>query len=112
MWKDLIVMCLEWKIMTVCDLCTGVRSFWTREHHHLHSFLGQGGQFGQQLRKNLACEWAMENIRSEWPVREPEKVVSLAMFLCMTASSYISRQVICVNGRMTVNRFFPTANVN
>ncbi|KAI4382817.1 hypothetical protein MLD38_008730 [Melastoma candidum] len=96
-----------------------------------------------QLTKNLACEWAKDNIRSNsiapWYIKtslvehllgnkefyegmisrtplervgEPEEVASLAAFLCMPASSYITGQVICVDGGMTVNGFFPTAKVN
>ncbi|XP_057979939.1 tropinone reductase homolog At5g06060-like isoform X1 [Malania oleifera] len=91
-----------------------------------------------QLTKNLACEWAKDNIRSNcvapWyiktslvedalgnkefleavvsrtPLRrpgEPEEVSSLVAFLCLPAASYITGQVICVDGGMTVNGFYP-----
>ncbi|KAI4382818.1 hypothetical protein MLD38_008731 [Melastoma candidum] len=96
-----------------------------------------------QITKNLACEWAKDNIRSNsiapWYIKtslvehllenkefydgvisrtplqrvgEPEEVASLAAFLCMPASSYITGQVISVDGGMTVNGFFPTAKIN
>ncbi|KAJ9698511.1 hypothetical protein PVL29_007540 [Vitis rotundifolia] len=89
-----------------------------------------------QLTKNLACEWAKDNIRSNavapWyiktpmveqmlanqafleevinraPLRrvgDPKEVSSLVAFLCLPASSYITGQIICVDGGMTVNGF-------
>ncbi|XP_057979935.1 tropinone reductase homolog At5g06060-like isoform X2 [Malania oleifera] len=92
-----------------------------------------------QLTKNLACEWAKDNIRSNcvapWYIRtplvehalgnkemlegiisrtplrrpgEPEEVSSLVAFLCLPAASYITGQVICVDGGLTVNGFYPS----
>uniref|UniRef100_A0A5B6YVI8 Tropinone reductase n=1 Tax=Davidia involucrata TaxID=16924 RepID=A0A5B6YVI8_DAVIN len=92
-----------------------------------------------QLTKNLACEWAKDNIRTNaiapWYIRtslveqvlndkeyleevlsrtpmrrlgEPKEVSSLVAFLCLPASSYITGQIICVDGGMTVNGFDPT----
>ncbi|KAJ9698509.1 hypothetical protein PVL29_007539 [Vitis rotundifolia] len=89
-----------------------------------------------QLTKNLACEWAKDNIRSNavapWyiktpmveqmlanqafleevinraPLRrvgDPKEVSSLVAFLCLPASSYITGQIICVDGGVTVNGF-------
>ncbi|ONK62192.1 uncharacterized protein A4U43_C07F1330 [Asparagus officinalis] len=84
-----------------------------------------------QLTKCLACEWAKDNIRtngicpgvintplvenapdfksreaSRTPLGrngEPEEVAALAAFLCLPAASYISGQIICVDGARTVN---------
>ncbi|ERN00954.1 hypothetical protein AMTRI_Chr04g187530 [Amborella trichopoda] len=91
-----------------------------------------------QITKNLACEWAKDNIRTNsvapWfiktplvedflqvkgitegiiartPMRrmgEPEEVSSLVAFLCLPAASYITGQIICVDGGMTVNGWYP-----
>ncbi|XP_010557238.1 PREDICTED: tropinone reductase homolog At1g07440-like isoform X1 [Tarenaya hassleriana] len=88
-----------------------------------------------QLARNLACEWASDNIRvnavapgviatplaeavydeefkkivtSRKPLGrfgEPKEVSSLVAFLCMNAASYITGQTICVDGGLTVNGF-------
>ncbi|KAJ0088356.1 hypothetical protein Patl1_31819 [Pistacia atlantica] len=85
-----------------------------------------------QVTKNLACEWAKDNIRtntvSPWATRtkpidpnhpasvaykriiadtpmarlaEPNDISSLVSFLCMPAASYITGQVIVVDGGYT-----------
>ncbi|WCJ20459.1 NAD(P)-binding Rossmann-fold superfamily protein [Euphorbia peplus] len=92
-----------------------------------------------QLTKNLACEWAKDNIRvncvAPWFIRTPlteldlgyepflnaitsrtpmgrvgeaEEVSSMVAFLCLPEASYITGQIICVDGGMAVNGFYFT----
>ncbi|KAJ4842460.1 hypothetical protein Tsubulata_001814 [Turnera subulata] len=89
-----------------------------------------------QLTKNLACEWAKDNIRTNsvapWLIKTPlvqqslenemflaaveartpmrrvgeaKEVSSIVAFLCLPAASYITGQVICVDGGLSVNGF-------
>ncbi|MBA0873238.1 hypothetical protein Goshw_029937 [Gossypium schwendimanii] len=89
-----------------------------------------------QLTKNLACEWAKDNIRTNcvapWYIRtslvehllekkefmekvisrtplervgEPEEVSSMVAYLCLPAASYITGQIVSVDGGFTVNGF-------
>ncbi|XP_030925366.1 tropinone reductase homolog isoform X1 [Quercus lobata] len=94
-----------------------------------------------QITKNLACEWAKDNIRvntvAPWGVNtnqnpavrssipasryefhsflivrtplgrlaEPNEISSVVAFLCLPAASYITGQVICVDGGYTVTGF-------
>ncbi|KAG6769509.1 hypothetical protein POTOM_025148 [Populus tomentosa] len=86
-----------------------------------------------QLTRNLACEWAKDNIRantvapggirttadpdvgeaysdmySRIPISrigEPNEVSSLVVFLCLPTASYINGQVICVDGGLTARAF-------
>ncbi|KAF5182606.1 Tropinone reductase-like protein [Thalictrum thalictroides] len=94
-----------------------------------------------QVTKNLACEWAKDNIRANsiapglirtvmteralksehfmntfnslTPLRrpgEPKDVSSLVAFLCLPAASYITGQIICVDGGITVNGSYSTGS--
>ncbi|KAE8729456.1 Tropinone reductase-like protein [Hibiscus syriacus] len=52
----------------------------------------------------------LEEVYSRTPLRrlgDPTEVSSLVAFLCMPASSYITGQIICVDGGMSVNGFDP-----
>ncbi|XP_011023544.1 PREDICTED: tropinone reductase homolog At1g07440-like isoform X1 [Populus euphratica] len=89
-----------------------------------------------QLTRNLACEWAQDNIRvnavAPWFIRtplttpslddenilkevfnrtpmrrvgEPGEVSSVVAFLCLPAPGFLTGQVICIDGGMSVNGF-------
>ncbi|XP_062095506.1 tropinone reductase homolog At5g06060-like [Humulus lupulus] len=93
-----------------------------------------------QITKNLACEWAKDNIRANavapgltrttmlenyseddnlekgalgqfidrTPIRrlgEPNEISSMVVFLCLPAASFVTGQVITVDGGFTVNAF-------
>ncbi|KAK1311691.1 hypothetical protein QJS10_CPA07g00126 [Acorus calamus] len=90
-----------------------------------------------QVTKNLACEWAKDNIRINCvapgfvetvlakpilddkryngvtrrvPLRrigQPEEISSMVAFLCLPAASYVTGQTIFVDGGITVNGFYP-----
>ncbi|PPS06444.1 hypothetical protein GOBAR_AA14231 [Gossypium barbadense] len=81
-----------------------------------------------QLAKYLSCDWARDNIRvnaiyfevnkeglevtlNRTPLGrlgQPKEVSAMVAFLCLPAASYITGQVICVDGGMSVNGlFFP-----
>lgn len=59
----------------------------------------------------LANEKFVEDVISRTPLRrigEPKEVASAVVFFCLPAASYITGQVISVDGGMTVNGFYPT----
>ncbi|MCL7040303.1 hypothetical protein MKW94_002494 [Papaver nudicaule] len=52
-----------------------------------------------------------ERVITRTPIRrigEPSDVSPLVAFLCLPGASYITGQIICVDGGFTVNGFFPT----
>ncbi|KAG6629165.1 tropinone reductase homolog At5g06060-like [Carya illinoinensis] len=52
----------------------------------------------------------LEEVYSRTPLGrlgDPKEVSSLVAFLCLPASSYITGQIICVDGGMSVNGFYP-----
>ncbi|RZC43462.1 hypothetical protein C5167_036413 [Papaver somniferum] len=60
--------------------------------------------------QNLQVEGIPEYIIARTPMRrlgDPNEVSSLVAFLCLPTASYITGQVICVDGGFTVNGFFP-----
>ncbi|KAG4985322.1 hypothetical protein JHK86_033013 [Glycine max] len=53
----------------------------------------------------------LEEVYSRTPLRrlgDPAEVSSLVAFLCLPASSYITGQIICIDGGVSVNGFHPT----
>lgn len=52
----------------------------------------------------------MEEVLSCTPLGRlgnPTEVSALVAFLCLPASSYITGQIICVDGGMTISGFYP-----
>ncbi|PKU83683.1 tropinone reductase homolog At5g06060 [Dendrobium catenatum] len=110
------------------------------EHYFMHAWCVTISRAMNQLTRNLALEWAKDNIRANCiapgaiitplllsyyeakggripkvenmgiPLGrpgEPLEVATVAAFLCMSASSYITGQVIVADGGLTMSRFVP-----
>ncbi|GAB4858587.1 hypothetical protein Ancab_010060 [Ancistrocladus abbreviatus] len=62
--------------------------------------------------KRLDTEEFQEALKSRTPLRragEPNDVSSVVAFLCLPASCYVTGQIICIDGGLSANGFFPTA---
>ncbi|KAI3945721.1 hypothetical protein MKW98_022995 [Papaver atlanticum] len=62
------------------------------------------------LEPRLQDKEYVDTIIARTPIRrigEPKDVSSLVAFLCLPAASYITGQVICVDGGFSVNGFYP-----
>lgn len=58
----------------------------------------------------LSNEEYLEEVYSCTPLcrlGDPTEVSSLVAFLCLPASAYITGQIICVDGGMSINGFYP-----
>lgn len=63
------------------------------------------------LFKVLSNKDYLEEVYSRTPLErlgDPAEVSSVVAFLCLPASSYITGQIICVDGGMSINGFSPT----
>ncbi|KAI3961959.1 hypothetical protein MKX01_028385 [Papaver californicum] len=62
-------------------------------------------------KQNLEVEGIEDYIIARTPMRRlgnPNEVSCLVAFLCLPSASYITGQIICIDGGFTVNGFFPT----
>ena len=62
----------------------------------------------------LAIKEYVDEIMIRTPIKriaEAHEVSSLVTFLCLPAASYITGQVICVDGGVTVNGFQPSIRI-
>ena len=63
-----------------------------------------------RLLQVLSNREYLEEVYDRTPLHrlgDPAEVSSLVAFLCLPASSYITGQIICVDGGMSVNGFCP-----
>ncbi|KAL8162679.1 hypothetical protein V2J09_014168 [Rumex salicifolius] len=61
--------------------------------------------------KRLEDESFSRSLKSRVPLERigvPHEVSSVVAFLCLPASSYLTGQVLCIDGGLTANGFFPT----
>ncbi|RZC93511.1 hypothetical protein C5167_007321 [Papaver somniferum] len=61
--------------------------------------------------QDLQVEGVEDYVKARTPMRRignQHEVSSLVAFLCLPSASYITGQIICVDGGFTVNGFFPT----
>lgn len=62
----------------------------------------------------LSNEEYLKEVYDRTPMRrlgDPMEVSSLVAFLCLPASSYITGQIICVDGGMSINGFYPSTSL-
>ncbi|GAB2227591.1 hypothetical protein Droror1_Dr00009416 [Drosera rotundifolia] len=62
--------------------------------------------------KRITQEDFQESLKARTPLRragEPEDVSAVVAFLCLPASGYVTGQIVCIDGGLSANGFFPTA---
>ncbi|KAI3904840.1 hypothetical protein MKW92_041067 [Papaver armeniacum] len=68
-------------------------------------------ELAKAAEQELQVDGAGDYMKARTPMRRmgnPNEVSSLVAFLCLPAASYITGQIICVDGGFTVNGFFPS----